>query len=282
MKVSFIVVNYFTETYINNLIISIQKFCHFDYEVIIVDNGSHDTTGLNYFHNVKIIQPPRNLGFGQGNNLGVLHSRGEYLIIINPDIQMTNKTNIPEMIEYLEREERVGVVSPLLVNSDQSINRNWHPRVNAFRLFLSLAGFNTLINRVNFRIPCHVGQLDGAFMLLTKNLYIKLGGFDPAYFMYYEDVDFFEKLKREGFHACLLKNYTAIHIGSVTSGKSLVNVIDHYLTSLVIFLKKWNKPKLLYLSVIKAALFIRMTMYALFRKPEDARIIKERMRTLIW
>ncbi len=104
MKVSVIIVTYNHRKYIGQCLESVieQK----PYEVVVVDNGSDGTAEyvIRNFPSVKVIKPEKNLGYAGGNNLGVRHARGEYIVILNPDT-VVEKGWLEELVKPLEKRQ---------------------------------------------------------------------------------------------------------------------------------------------------------------------------------
>jgi len=113
-QVSTIVVSYNSEKYISECIDSLLQSDYPDFEIIVVDNASTDNTVSilkQYDDKIKLIQSTENLGFAGGNNFGIKNSKGEVIVMINPDAFVTN-TAIREMVMPLIRDEKTMVTGP--------------------------------------------------------------------------------------------------------------------------------------------------------------------------
>lgn len=191
--------------YIKSLLKSlyIDHIPEYSFEMIYVDNCSTDNSVAFIEKNyplVKIIINKVPLGFGENNNKGVSFSTGEYIAIINPDI-IFQKKSLDFLYRYSESLNFNCILAPKLLNIDRSLQFSVRgfitPWVFVMRFFTG--GNDTTKNKVVENYLCkninpnQIQFIDwalGAALFLKAELYKKLQGFDPSYFLYVEDVDF--------------------------------------------------------------------------------------------
>ena len=144
MKLSIIIVSYNVKDYIKQCIRSIYRsgLSENSFEIIVIDNDSHDGTVddiKNYFDDIHIIENNVNEGFSKAVNKGIKIAKGNFICLINPDVIIKENT-FSVLMDYLESNSNVGCVGPKIINADGSIQhsckRSFPTPLNAiFRLF---------------------------------------------------------------------------------------------------------------------------------------------------
>ncbi len=214
--VSIIIVTFNNQETINNCLDSLLKLRNKN-EIIVVDNSSTDKTfeRLNkYTKEIEIIALPQNLGFSKANNLGVKYSRGDYLLFLNPDTQVLSLDSLNLLRETLESNSELGLIGPKLVlesGQTQKTVRNLPSALNAFKEYILGSK-----GAYDFYLPeseglAKVESVVGACMLITKKIFLKVGGFDERYFLYYEDLQLCKDLKDKGFSIGYLSTVSFKH-----------------------------------------------------------------------
>jgi GT2 family glycosyltransferase len=219
MKLSIIILNYNTPKLVIDCISSITRFLKKDYEIIIVDNGSHTPVTkqeLKKFPNTTLIEQEINLGFGGGNNLGARQAKGDYLWILNSDTMLVD-ASIMNLISWMDGRPDVGIASPLLFLDPECRQ----PQRDMYADFQSL---HTLVTRKNRRryTPDSEGvaivdMVVGAAMVVRSDLYRELGGFDENIFMYLEDDDLCKRAAALGMKTAIYTHSHIVHL----QGKSI-------------------------------------------------------------
>ncbi|MBI3935305.1 MAG: glycosyltransferase family 2 protein [Acidobacteria bacterium] len=181
-------------------------------EIVVVDNGSKDATVgvVRRFPRVKLIASPGNLGFAAGVNRAARESRGEALLLLNPDTIC--RTALAPFEEALRRSEKVVAVAPKLVNVEGEFQRGFAIRRLPTRaaLVFEILLLNRLFpgNPVNRRYRCldfnadevsEVEQPAGACLLVRRSSFVECGGMDEKFFpLWFEDVDLCRRLREKG------------------------------------------------------------------------------------
>ncbi|MFH6999925.1 glycosyltransferase family 2 protein [Flavobacterium sp. FlaQc-57] len=204
MQLSVIILNYNVRYFLEQCVLSVQEaLTTLDAEIIVVDNDSSDESCLmmkNKFPNVKLIENKSNFGFPKGNNIGVEQASGDYICILNPDTVVAEDTFI-KILAFAERQTNLGIIGCKLIDgtgsflpeSKRGIPTPWVAFTKVFGLYKVFPNCN-LFNQYYAQ---HLGQeetgkveiLVGAFMLLKRDLYLELEGFDEKCFMYADDID---------------------------------------------------------------------------------------------
>lgn len=232
---SIIIVSYntkeLTKQCINKTIQALNNSPNIKSEVIVVDNGSTDGSGemLKEIQNskFKIILNNENLGFAKANNEGIVIADGKYILFLNSDV-LVNDINFPELIDYLDKNNRIGVltVKLQLLNGkiDLASHRGFPTIWRSFTYFLGLEkllgkipylskifGGYHLLNR-DFNTIHEIDSPSGAFYLSRKEILKKVGGFDTRFFMYGEDLDLSFRIKKLGYQIIYYPFFTATHL----------------------------------------------------------------------
>lgn len=217
--VSIIIVNYNGKKYLNNCIASIRQSDAADAEIIVVDNASTDGSCDEVeqsFPGVRIIRMNRNSGFAEANNVGAQAARGVYLLLLNNDTIVAPRWLAP-LRTALATDRTIGVVGSKLLSLD---NRNT----------IMSAGLNILFNGTGFDIGYldeDIGQYDesgprgavcGAAMMVRKEEFLSLGGFDIRYFLYAEDLDLCWRYWLSGLTVMYIASSIVYHAFGGTSG----------------------------------------------------------------
>ncbi len=173
-------------------------------EIIVVDNHSEDDSiGVirNTFKDeprVKILEAGRNRGFAHGNNMGERRAEGAYILIINPDNEL-ERGSLEKMVAAMEADPSIGILGPQLVHADGTIRDSYRTFPTLSDLLIKRTMLRTLFKQRMRRYLQHgvdpslvrdVDWLAGACLLLRRDLYEQLGGFDTRFFLFFEDTDF--------------------------------------------------------------------------------------------
>lgn len=204
MQLSVVILNYNVRYFLEQCVLSVQEaISGLDAEIIVVDNNSSDDSCLmmkTRFPEVKLIENKENFGFPKGNNIAVNQAGGKYICILNPDTVVAEDT-FTKILAFAEAKQDLGIVGCKLIDgtgsflpeSKRGIPTPWVAFTKIFGLYKIFPKSN-LFNRyyaqhLNESQTGKVEILVGAFMLLEKDLYQKLNGFDENCFMYADDID---------------------------------------------------------------------------------------------
>jgi GT2 family glycosyltransferase len=210
------------------------------YEVIVVDSASPDETPARLHSEVKganLVISEENLGFGGGSNRGADKSRGRYVCFLNPDA-LVEPGWLGPLLEILEQDPTAGAVVPMLLNPDGTIQEAGSviDSVGWPLAFGRGEDANTLAHR--FRREIDYGS--AACVLVRRDEFAEVGGFDPAYGIgYFEDVDLSFKLKERGLRTIYEPRSRVVHElhGSGTSQQAQQRMI----TNRALFYRRWSE-----------------------------------------
>ena len=239
MQLSIIIINYNTFRLTVNCIRSIrEKLTGLDYEIVLVDNASAERDPDDFLKEcpgINLIKSPTNTGFAGGNNLGITHSSGDYILLLNSDTELLN--NAPKICyDYITSHPGVGMVTCQLQYPDGSIQYNCRKfRTIGWELAEVFPFFRLLSKEKQGKLMLHhyfdhqaEAECDwvwGAFMLFPRSIIEQLPGKKLAedFFMYIEDVHWCWDFKKLGYTIHFLPEAKVMHIhkGSIDKDKLL-------------------------------------------------------------
>lgn len=183
---SVIIVTYNHKRYLDSCINSVLKQ-DYPHEVIVVDNCSQDGSAqfiIENFPTVKLIKSPENKGYSAGNNLGVKHAKGEYIVILNPDT-IVEDCWLKELIKPLENDSRIITTPKILLYDGSAINTCGN--INHFTGLTFTRGLGEMSDVYSKKE--YVSGFSGCCFAMIKRDFEELGGFDEDFFAYNEDSD---------------------------------------------------------------------------------------------
>lgn len=221
-ELSIIIVDYRSKNLLSNCLRSIQKYVDgFDYEILIVDNNQNQEDKIQNADISKILDPSAflllpsaNKGFGAANNFAAKKANGEYLLLLNPDTLVTDDS-IQKMLSFIKRHNEIGALTCLLGPDKKTLQKNF------FGKFQSL--FSVMFRHYNYQKIDQTKEyfytdiVTGAALMIKKDLFLKVGGFDERFFMYLEDDDLCKRLVDAGYKNAVLNIAKIIHL----EGKSI-------------------------------------------------------------
>lgn len=242
--------------------------------VTVVDNNSCDGSADGLYDlplPLEVIRNRHNAGFAAACNQGAAGSRADYLLFLNPDTRLFPDT-ITLAIGYMESERArsVGICGVRVVDEAGCPTISC-ARFPSLRIML---GKMTGLDRVSPRLfPSHhltaaelshsrcVDQVIGAFYLVRRDLFERLSGFDTRYFLYYEEVDFALRARRQAAHSYFLHDAAVLHAENVSASRLPVARLYHSLYSRLLFAfahwPRWQ-ARVLVLSTLSVELAARL------------------------
>ena len=227
MQLSVIILNYNVRYFLEQCVLSVENAIKtLDAEIIVIDNNSSDDSCemiKQRFPHIKLIENKDNLGFPKGNNIGVAQAKGEYICILNPDTVVAEDA-FEKIASFLAIIENVGIVGVKLIDgtgnflpeSKRGIPTPWvafTKITGLYKIFPKSRIFGKYYaQHLSENQTGKVDILVGAFMVMKRNLYNEIGGFDENCFMYSDDIDLSYRALKEGksnyyFHETLVIHY---------------------------------------------------------------------------
>jgi len=252
IDLSIIIVNWNTKDLLIQCLGSIDQMVQgVEREIFVVDNGSMDGSGQavrERFSKVTLIQNQMNLGFAKAMNQGLRLSKGKYLLLLNPDIQVKEGA-IKRLISFMDTHSDAGVVGGQLLNSDGS-------KQNSIANFPSLATEllnKSLLRRLfpkafpgkerNYPEPIEVDSVIGACMMVRREAMEQVGLLDEDYFLFLEETDWCYQMRKAGWKIYHIPQAEIYHFQGKSAEKEKKKARIEYFRSRYHFFKK-NKGNL--------------------------------------
>jgi len=235
-------------------------------KLVVIDNASDDKSmecvagaGLP----LEAVYNSGNLGFARACNQGARLGDANYLLFLNPDVQLSVRS-LAEPLAFLEQNKSVGICGIRLVDEAGLDLVSCARLPTPGRLLRQVVGLDRLYPRLfrpcfmtadELQVSCPVEQVSGACFLVRRSVYDLLDGFDERYFMYFEEVDFSLRAKIQGYASYYLSTVTAVHIGGACSRRVKGRRLFYLLQSRLAFARKqFSRPA--YLCVLWATLVL--------------------------
>lgn len=287
--ISVIIVSYNTREYTVKAMrsaISSQGFKQGEIEVILIDNNSPDDTvsyTKKHLPSVKVIQNTKNLGFGGGNNQGAKLAKGQYLLLLNPDAFLGQKS-LKAIYDIMAKHQDIVSVGPQLRYLDGSLQASGGYLPTPWRVLAWMWWLDKLpLIKKLFPTPYHVFDLAwhqkdqdpqwlmGACVMFRKSEFLKAGGFDDKIFMYAEEVELYRRLKSTlNLRVHFTTKTKVVHIGGVSTKKANAYRLTYELQGIEYIYAK-HYPNLLWLIklVITLGVLMRIALFSLIPTRRD-------------
>lgn len=221
--ISIVSVNYNGMNDTCHMIDSLMQYLYeVSYEIIIVDNASlkDEITEIQAkYRNIHCIRSNSNLGFAGGNNLGIIEAKGKYVLLLNNDTYIKDNSLL-SLAEFLDSNATVGAVSPKIKFADSNtIQFAGYTNLSQVTLRNSLIGFGEP-DLGQYDTPAKSPFLHGAAMMLRRDIIKKVGLMPEIYFLYYEELDWCEQIKKNGFELWYNPQAVVFHKESRSVGQN--------------------------------------------------------------
>ncbi|MFA8343602.1 MAG: glycosyltransferase [Rhodothermaceae bacterium] len=269
---SIIIVNYNVKEFILNLLDSIDKCSpEISREVIVVDNNSDDGSveAIQKLRpDVKLIANKNNVGFGKANNQGLEICKGKFILLLNPDTIVKEDT-FRLLIEKFSSTPDLGMAGCKVLNPDGTLQlacrRSFPGPWTSFTKVTGLSRFfpkSKLFARYNLTFKdenesYEVDAISGCFMFIKREVYEKIGGFDPVFFMYGEDLDLCYRVQQAGFKVYYFHDTEIIHYKGESTKRSSIDETKVFYNAMNLFVKKHLSSSLLVSLILQLAIFAR-------------------------
>ncbi len=246
-----------------------KEFAEDKFEVIIVDNFSQDNSvevikaelKKKNYKNCHLLENSKNAGFGAGNNFGVTKAKGEAVVFLNNDTEV--KDGLQEMLNFLMSHKEVTILGGQLKNDDGSLQNSSGKFYTLWNLALFLLGLQNfgLVDKS----PAHIAEVDwvkGALLMIRREAFEVLEGFDEHIFMYLEDMELCFRARKKGYKVFFYPNVNIIHQDQGSSNRTFA-IINIYKNMLYFYAKHKSSVEYIlakYMLLIKAYFVILVGM----------------------
>ena len=216
--VSIIILNYNAGQLLLDCVESIMKTNYDNFEVIIIDNASVDQSHIKCkekFENVRLIETGKNLGYCEGNNVGIQNSRGEFIVILNPDT-IVEPDWLGELVSAYNKHGEALYQPKHLSLNEKSIFMSAGNMINIFGFGYARAKGKKDVNQYN--MIEQIGYAAGTCLFVPSSVFKKVGLLDPFIFLYHDDLDFGWRAAQLGIKSFYVPSSVIYHAESYLLG----------------------------------------------------------------
>lgn len=253
MKLSVVIVNYNVRHFLEQCLHSVEKACeNIESEIFVVDNNSKDDSCEmveKLFPNIHLIANKDNPGFSIANNQAIKISKGEYVLLLNPDTIVAEDT-FEQCIDFMDAKPKAGALGIKMVDGKgiflpESKRGLPTPSVAFYKIF----GLSSIFKNSEKFGKYHLSYLHknenhaievlaGAYMFMRKSALDKSGLLDETFFMYGEDIDLSYRIELAGYENYYFSDSQIIHYKGESTKKGSINYVFVFYEAMIIFAKK--------------------------------------------
>ena len=253
MKLSVVIVNYNVKHFLEQCLNSVfQALNDIEAEVFVVDNNSVDGSMqmvAEKFPQVISICNKDNVGFSTANNQAIRQSKGEYVLLLNPDTVVEEET-FKKCLSFMDNHEDAGALGIKMVDGKGNyLPESKRGLPTPWVAFYKIFGFTSFFPKSEKFARYYMGHLDkdenhevevlaGAFMLMRKTALDKSGLLDETFFMYGEDIDLSYRISLSGYKNYYFADSSIIHYKGESTKKGSLNYVYVFYKAMIIFAEK--------------------------------------------
>lgn len=266
MKLSVVIVSYNVRPFLTACLDSVQRALEgIESEVFVVDNCSTDDTVevlAREYAWVHLISNKENLGFSKGNNLAIRQSKGEYVLLLNPDTVVAEET-LRGVVAFMDEHPVAGAAGVRMHNGDGSLAPESRRAIPspfvAARKMLGLTK-TYYMSYLPWDRPTQIEVVSGAFFLLRRKALDQVGLLDEDFFMYGEDIDLSYRLLKGGWQNWYLP-FDIVHYKGQSTVKSDFRYVHVFYQAMLIFFRKHYSHLSFFFTVpVKMAIYFRASL----------------------
>ena len=253
MKLSVVIVNYNVKHFLEQCLCSVCKAVKNvqSAEVIVVDNASSDGS-VEYlterFPDVKFIASDKNQGFARANNIAIRQSKGEYVLLLNPDTIVAENT-FAHFVDFMDKHPEAGACGAYMLHTDGTFARESRRGLpTPFVAFCKMSGLTSLFPKSRLfgrYYMCYLNEFEvdpieivsGAYMFLRREALDKSGLLDEDFFMYGEDIDLSYRILKSGYQNYFLPT-PILHYKGESTKKSSYRYTHTFYQAMQLFFRK--------------------------------------------
>jgi hypothetical protein len=201
-------------------------------DVVVADNGSTDGSVEMLraeYRRAQVFVDPSNPGYGSASNAAIALCRSDYVLLLNSDTLLAPGA-LRALCAYLDANPRVAIVGPRLRNADGTLQRSLHQFPTPVVTLLDYSWVGRVVGLVPGLRKLYVASdshekaraipwVTGAALAIRKSAFHEVGGFDPSFFMYYEEVDLSYRLYRAGWETHFTPAAEVMHVGGASTSQ---------------------------------------------------------------
>lgn len=283
-----IIVNHNTKNLLANCLSHLYKSLKYaDLEnkaqIFVVDNASTDRSlemVRENFPRIKLIINKNNAGFAKANNQVLRKSQAKYILLLNSDTRL-NENCLLRLMEVMEKDSRIGVIGPKLLNSDGSLQPSAGFYPNLWRVFCWMFFIDDLPFIQNFISAYHLQTkgffekvqetdwVSGACLLVSLKAVEKGGTLDENIFMYAEEVEWCYRLEKAGFAILFYPKAVCIHLKGASGAGSHAGIVEEFKSLQYIYQKNHHGQLPLLKFLLRCGALLRLILFGIIRRHQD-------------
>ncbi len=227
MKLSIVVVNWNSTDLMRGLMTSIRETVDLpDFETIVVDNASVDFDEAAFraeYPEAMVLAQKSNLGYAKGNNIGIKAAKGEYILLLNPDIVLKEGA-VEKTLAYMEENPNVAAAAAKLIRPDGTTDMSLRSFPYPLGVFFEYTGLAKVFQRSRFFASYRMRYFDydreievdqpmASYLMLRRSVLDEVGLFDEDFPIFFNDVDLMWRIKKAGCSVRFLPAAEAVHLG---------------------------------------------------------------------
>jgi len=251
--VSIVSVNYNQAEVTCALIESLNKISYPNIEIIIIDNHSTEddpSVIKEKYPGIVYIENPINYGFAAGNNFGLMRARGDYVMLLNNDVEVPVGFLEP-LVEKLEKNPNIGAASPLIkfYYQPDTIQYAGFTPINPITMRNASIGYWEK-DKHQYNVDRETAYAHGAAMIVPMKVIKEIGLMSYIFFLYYEEADWCARITRAGYKIYYVSNSLIYHKESVSTGKLSALKIYYQNRNRIVFMRRNIEGRDFYLGLI--------------------------------
>jgi GT2 family glycosyltransferase len=279
-EISVIIVSYNVWSYLRPCIVSILSQAGVTTEIVVVDNNSSDGSVefiQKEFKEVKLIANKENKGFSAANNQGISASKGQYVLLLNPDTELKQTNCLLELCKVVDTDNKGGIVAPRLLNTDGSFQKSYWKIIGIGELLLELFYLHHLFSGEAMPDKAiYVEAVSGAAVFCERSLFDKVGLLDENMF-WMEDIDLCYRVKKAGGHILYDPAIEVIHHGGKSSTNYSVVIPNQVISKLKFYKKHGSGLQYVGMSILSLAFILsRLCMFAILSLMFNSKFAEKR------
>ncbi|MFN3851992.1 MAG: glycosyltransferase family 2 protein [Spirosomataceae bacterium] len=269
--VSIITVNFHQTEVTCELLLSLQKITYPNIEIWVVDNHSNGTLKeklSEQFPRVNVIESRENLGFAGGNNLAITQAKGEFLMFLNNDTEVSPNFLEP-LIATMNSDENIAICSSKLhyFHTPNTIQYAGSSDLHPIKIQSFSIGFKEE-DKGQYNKTIQTNLAHGAAMMVRRSAIQKVGLMPEEFFLYYEEIDWCLQFRKAGYKIFFVPDSLVLHKESISVGKQSAVQVYYKTRNRILLARKWRSgfSKIIALTYLALVAIRDLTKYLLTKK----------------
>ncbi len=277
IQLSIVIVSYNVRHFLEQALQAVAKASRgMSVEIFVVDNNSVDGSPemvKEKFPHIHLLALHQNLGFARANNLAIRRSKGQYVLLLNPDTLIA-EDSLKKCYQFMEEHPEAGGLGVRMIDGTGSFlpeSKRGFP--SPFVAFCKTFGLSRLFPKSRLFNRYHLGflpedetheveVLSGAYMWLRRRVLNQIGLLDERFFMYGEDIDLSYRIVQAGYKNYYFADTTIIHYKGESTRKGSLNYVRIFYQAMILFAEKHFRGRKArwYIAFIRLAIYFRALM----------------------